>query len=88
MARNKLSDLNNHLFEQIETIMDRDLDGKELRQECHRARTLVRLSREVIHAHSLSLRANEIKWKMLPEGENPYYGLPDPNKATNQIDRA
>lgn len=33
MPRNKLTDLNNHLFEQLERLNDGDLEGEELEKE-------------------------------------------------------
>lgn len=37
MARNKLGDLNNHLFEAVERLMDDSLSSDELKKEVSRA---------------------------------------------------
>lgn len=40
MARNKLSDLNNHLFMQLERLGEEDLKGEELLEEINRSKAI------------------------------------------------
>ena len=40
MANNTLSDLNNHLFAQLERLSDEDLTQKELEKETMRAKAI------------------------------------------------
>ena len=40
MTRNKLIDLNNHLFEALERINDDKLEGDKLQEEMNRAKTI------------------------------------------------
>jgi hypothetical protein len=46
--KNKLSDLNDHLFAQIEWLSDRDVKGKELEEEVLRARAVCAVADKVI----------------------------------------
>jgi hypothetical protein len=46
--QNKLSDLNNYLFAQIERLSDESINGDELKMEIERAKALGLLSRNVL----------------------------------------
>ena len=45
MARNTLGDLNNHLFEQLERLMDDELAGEQLREEITRAKAVASIAK-------------------------------------------
>lgn len=60
MAKNKLSDLNEFLFSQIEKISDRNLKNDELELEFKRAESLSKLSSQVIGAHKVVLDAAKL----------------------------
>jgi hypothetical protein len=55
--KNKLSDLNNHLFEQLERLNDDDLKGEALDQECKRASYMCNVAGQLISAGRLVLDA-------------------------------
>jgi hypothetical protein len=55
--KNKLGDLNNHLFEQIERLNDDDLTGDDLVREINRAHAIAGLSQQVIANGKLALDA-------------------------------
>lgn len=59
--QNKLTDLNNHLFTQIERLNDEDLNDKpeELQREIDRSKALTGLAREVISTGQLLLDAHK-----------------------------
>jgi hypothetical protein len=57
MAKNKLSDLNDHLFAQIERLSEEDIDDVEIDRETKRGKAIAALSKEVIGAHRLVLDA-------------------------------
>ncbi len=55
--KNKLSDLNNYLFEQIERINDDDLSSEELEREIKKSNAIINVSKQIIDAGRLSLAA-------------------------------
>lgn len=54
--KNKLSDLNNHLFEQLERLNDGDLTEEELEKEIKRAKSIAEISQQIIDNGSLTLK--------------------------------
>lgn len=59
--KNKLSDLNNHLFAELERLGDEDLSGDELSAEVERAKSIASISSQIISNASLTLRAAELQ---------------------------
>lgn len=59
MSGNKLVDLNNHLFAQLERIVNKDLSGEQLAEEINRAKAVTEVSREIINNANLLLRATQ-----------------------------
>lgn len=57
MAKNKLYDLNNHLFAQIERLGDEELKGEELTKEIARSRAVTRVSEQITRVAYLVLQA-------------------------------
>jgi len=55
--KNKLSDLNDHLFEAKEWLGDRDLKGDELAEEIRRAEAKCRVAQQIIANGNLVLNA-------------------------------
>ena len=56
-AKNKLVDLNDHLFAELERLGDEDLKGDELKEELDRAKALSDVSEKIINNASLMLKA-------------------------------
>lgn len=57
MPRNKISDLNNHLFSQLEKLNDDQLQGDQLNTEVNRARAMSSLASQIINSTKLTLDA-------------------------------
>ncbi|WP_242186410.1 hypothetical protein [Sphingomonas sp. CARO-RG-8B-R24-01] len=55
--KNKLSDLNNHLFAQLERLGDEDLDLEGIEKEAKRAEAITQLADHVIRNADLQLKA-------------------------------
>ena len=61
MARNTLGDLNNHLFEQIERLLDDELQGEKLREEVVRAKAVASIAKEIVATGQLVLDAKKFE---------------------------
>lgn len=46
--KNKLSDLNNHLFAQLERLGDEKLRGEELKDEIERGKSMAGVAKEIV----------------------------------------
>ena len=57
--KNKLTDLNNHLFEQLERLNDEDLKGDNLKEEMNRARAISTVAQTIINNGDLILKAQK-----------------------------
>ena len=54
---NSLTDLNNHLFSQLERLSDKSLTEDQIKQECERAASIVEVSDAIIGNANLQLKA-------------------------------
>jgi hypothetical protein len=57
MAKNKYSDLRDHLFETIEWLMDRDVNGEDLKHEILRAEAVTKAALTIVAADRMALDA-------------------------------
>lgn len=66
--KNKLSDLNNHLFAQLERLSDESLKGEKLIEEIGRAKAITDVAKEVINTGKLVLEAQTAvkEWDLNP----------------------
>lgn len=55
--KNKLADLNDHLFTQLERLNDEDLTPDQLQQETKRAHAVANVGKQIIANGNLVLRA-------------------------------
>jgi len=59
--KNKLTDLNDHLFSQLERLADEDLTDEQLAKEVKRADAMVDVAGTVLKTGELALRAAELR---------------------------
>jgi hypothetical protein len=57
--KNKLSDLNNHLFMELERLNDEDLEPENLEFEVSRSKALTGVAKTIIKNASLALQAQK-----------------------------
>ena len=57
--KNKLSDLNNYLFEQLERLNDEDIDTERLQFEIERTKAVTVISNQIISNAKLVLDAQK-----------------------------
>ena len=58
-TKNKLVDLNNHLFEELERLNDEELKGEALQEERERAKTMATIAQTIINNGELALKAQK-----------------------------
>ena len=74
--KNKLIDLNDHLFEQLERLNDEDLKGEELETEMNRAKAIAGIAQTIINNGDLMLKAHK---------QYEEYGMPTPSILTLDV---
>lgn len=57
--KNKLSDLNNHLFEAMERLNDEELTDEELEKEIKRSKAMEGIAKTIIDSGNLALQARK-----------------------------
>ncbi len=55
--KNKLTDLNNHLFAQLERLSDEGLTPEQIAQEVERTEAIVTVSEQIVRNADLQLKA-------------------------------
>ncbi|WP_277290488.1 hypothetical protein [Streptococcus orisratti] len=60
MTKNKLSDLNNHLFAQLERLDDEELTSEQLTQEIERSKAITSVASKIIDNGRLVLDAQAL----------------------------
>lgn len=69
--KNKLMDLNNHLFAQLERLNDEDLKGEELADEIRRSQAVTTVAREIVNNGALMLKARMAADEMMGNKRMP-----------------
>lgn len=59
--KNTLSDLNNHLFAQLERLSDEELKGEELQEELNRSKAVSDVAKNIVSNGNLILQAHKFK---------------------------
>jgi len=63
MAKNKLSDLNNHLFAQLERLGDENLTQDQLKGEIARAKSISGIAQNIITNAKVALEGVQFAYK-------------------------
>jgi len=58
-TKNKIGDLNNHLFEQLERLNDEDLSNEELKKEIARSKAMSSIALSILASGTLLLKAKK-----------------------------
>ncbi len=67
--RNKITDLNNHLFEQMERLNDDEVQGDQLEAEIKRSKAITGLASQIVANGQLMLRAIAVKDQYLASNQ-------------------
>jgi hypothetical protein len=58
--KNKMTDLNNHLFSQLERLSDENLTEEEIKKELKRTEGIVKVSEQIISNADLCLKSSKL----------------------------
>jgi 2-iminoacetate synthase ThiH len=84
MARNKLSDLNDHLFEQLERLSDEDLTEEQLEKEIKRAKAVSGIAKILIDSGGLATKKLD---ELYAELEEFYTGKKPNSTKPKQLEK-
>lgn len=73
--KNRLSDLNNHLFMQLERLSDEDMTPEQIGHEAKRSEAMVAVADQIIRNAALQIQAAKIAFD---GGADPVPYLPAP----------
>jgi hypothetical protein len=73
MTKNKLSDLNDHLFAQLERLSDEDMTPEQIDQESKRGEAIIGVADQIIKNASLQIQAARL---LSEHGYDPSPHLP------------
>lgn len=66
--KNKLTDLNDHLFAQLERLSDENLTGEELQKEITRSHAVTNVAKHIVETGRLALGAMKLHAETLRPG--------------------
>jgi len=74
--KNKLEDLNNHLFAQLERLGEEDLSVDQIESESKRAQSIVDVADTLLESAKITVSAMKVATESgLRLGENQFFGL-------------
>ena len=84
--KNKLIDLNNHLFEQLERLNDQSLTPEDIEKEVTRTDAMVNVSEQIIATAAIVLRGAELIAEYGGKYANVLPGHEESTKAIKEIE--
>jgi len=73
--KNSMTDLNNHLFAQLERLGDEDLKPEELEKEVERSKAITSVAKTIAENAKVELEAHKLAFAVATEG----LSLPSPS---------
>lgn len=70
MANNKLADLNNHLFTQLERLGDESISETELEKEIERSKAINGVAKNIIENAKTALEGLKFRVTEMPNNQN------------------
>lgn len=67
---NTLTDLNNHLFAQLERLSDEEFKGESLKEEMSRAKSINGIAKNIIDNAKTTLEGAQFAYTKLPGNKN------------------
>ena len=67
--KNKLTDLSNHLFAQLERLGDEDLKGEALTEEIGRAKAITNIAAQIVNNGNLALNVIKTREEFFPNSK-------------------
>lgn len=58
--RNKIKDLNNHLFAQLERLGEEDIKEDELNKEIERSKAIAIIAKNIVESHKTTIEAMKL----------------------------
>lgn len=75
MTQNKLSDLNNHLFEQLERLNQEDLTDEQLDNELRRTQGVTQLATSIVNNAKVVVEAKKIQGEYGFKNQPAMFGI-------------
>lgn len=69
MANNTLSDLNNHLFAQLERLGDEEMTQEDLKKEMERSKAINGIAKNIIDNAKTALEGAQFTYEKLPSSK-------------------
>jgi len=79
--KNKITDLNNHLFEALERLGDEEITGDKLDEEINRSKAITGIAAQIIATGSLALRAASLAYETGDLVQIPLLQIEDGNES-------
>ncbi|RZJ87442.1 MAG: hypothetical protein EOO20_16055 [Chryseobacterium sp.] len=75
MAQNKMIDLNNHLFAQLERLNDETIKPEKMEMEIKKAKAVSQVASQIIKSNALVLKAVELQGKQVINNVPDNFGV-------------